>query len=81
MLFSKEYEDQKKVYAEGMERITISIQESVKDHIKVQHQQTFLTFVAILIALPCMIFVKDLELRTTMCNEAFASTVGKNLRS
>lgn len=35
LLFSEGYEEQKKIYAEGMEQITTSIQRGVNDHIKV----------------------------------------------
>lgn len=55
LLFSKEYDEQKQIYAEGMEQITTSMQNYVKDVVKRHRYNAYMTLIAISITLPTLI--------------------------
>ncbi len=55
ILFSDEYEKQKRSYTKGIEHITTAIRMKVKTHLHRSNLQTFISIVAICIALPILI--------------------------
>ncbi len=55
LLFSDEYDEQKQIYAEGMEQITTSMQNYVKGVVKRHHHHVYITLIAISITLPGLI--------------------------
>ncbi len=56
LLYGEEYEEQKRIYAKGMQQIALAVQERTEAALHVKRQQAFFTVISAIVALPILLF-------------------------
>ncbi|HUU50858.1 MAG TPA: PAS domain S-box protein, partial [Nitrospinota bacterium] len=64
LLFGDEYENQKRIYSEGIKNVTVALQERAKSNLHRQRRQAFLAVLSIVITIPILLFVWFFALRS-----------------
>ncbi len=56
LLYGEEYEEQKRIYAKGMQQIALAMQERIEAALYAKRQQAFFTVISAIVALPILLF-------------------------
>ncbi len=56
LLYGEEYEEQKLIYAKGMQQIALAMQERIEAALYAKRQQAFFTVISAIVALPILLF-------------------------